>query len=100
MAKYRTRKKVTPSFSNFSNYDTNLMATFKCYTISCKAYSVDRVTLSGAEEIAHKMLQWYPEVWITTPEGLKINVADGTTKDLNEGTDNSFNFEKFESVKK
>ena len=84
MAKHQDRKKPSPSFSNFSDSNPLLSYSFKPYRISCSAYSVARVTLPEAEEIAHKMLQWYPEVWIDTPNGMHINVGDGTAIDFNE----------------
>ena len=100
MAKYSNHKKPSPSFSNFSDLSSMFNYSFKPYKISCSAYSTTRVTMSEAEEVAHKMLRWYPNVWIVTPAGMSISVKDGEVKDFNEGVDNTFNFEKFELVSK
>lgn len=98
--KRSTAKKVTHSFSNFSDYDANYNNTFKCYKISCDAYSTSRVTLEEAEETAQQMLQKYPNAYIVTPQGMKINVGDGIVEDHNEGVDNKFDPDKFETSNK
>lgn len=99
MAKHQERKKPTPSFGNFSDYDANLNFSFRPYKISCNAYSMNRVSLEEAKEVAEKMAQYYNDVWITTPDGKHINVEDGTVEDFNEGVDNTLDFAKFATKK-
>lgn len=96
--KYSNSKKVSPSFSNFSNYDPNITSTCRPYIISCRAYSVARTTLEEAQEIGAQMLKYYPDgVYITTPEGLRINVEDGTSEDM-VGTDEKSLGEKIKAL--